>query len=129
MTIRNPKKFVESLWDWGFLDNCFGQTKIKVTDIDGIVERNGHFLVIEGKDEGVPIPYGQKRMFEVMHKTNLFTIIQVWGPANNPTHYKLMIPGIEYKKVPCELKDIQRVVNQWFEFANRTNVEVSVFKK
>jgi len=38
--------------DWGFLDNSFSG-KIRVSDIDGIVEVNGHLLILEWKGKYV----------------------------------------------------------------------------
>ena len=64
MTIKNLEAFVENLWDWGFLDECFPGTRIRVTDIDGLVERNGHFLLIEAKSPGKDIPTGQRILFD-----------------------------------------------------------------
>jgi hypothetical protein len=41
MTINKLDAYVAGLWDWVCLDGCFGDTKIRPTDIDGLVERRG----------------------------------------------------------------------------------------
>lgn len=49
MTIRDINHFINALWDWGFLDGCFGDSKSRVGDIDGIVGHCGEILLLEGK--------------------------------------------------------------------------------
>lgn len=86
MTIRNMNSFISSLWDWSILDGCFGNTKIGVSDIDGVVERNGHTLFLETKRPNVPIPLGQHVMFDTWRKTGFATVIVIFGQADNPQH-------------------------------------------
>jgi hypothetical protein len=85
MTIYWPDTYLRSIWDWKILDGCFPRG-IRPTDIDGWVELCGYFLVLEGKGPGVPVPEGQRRAFNRMHRWNqiipgLFTIIVIWGDA------------------------------------------------
>ena len=61
--IRNLDYFKASIWDWTWLNGAFGGTQIRVSDIDGMVERRGHFLMIEGKKGGV-VSGGQEIMFQ-----------------------------------------------------------------
>lgn len=63
MNIRNLSAFNASVWDWSFLNGAFGGTNIRVSDIDGMVERRGNFLMIEGKKGGV-VSGGQGIMFD-----------------------------------------------------------------
>ena len=81
MTINNMDQYIKSLWDWAFLDKCF-RYGIKVTDIDGCVERKHNLLFLETKLPKVKIPYGQQRLF-----TNLAMyhhVIIIWGEKNIP---------------------------------------------
>jgi len=85
VTIRNPKAFLDSIWDWAPLKGCLPRG-IEPTDIDGWIEVGGYFLVLEGKAPGVPIPTGQAAAFARMVRWNkivpqLFTIIVIWGDA------------------------------------------------
>ena len=50
--------------NWAIFNECFKPTKIKITDIDGVVERNGWFLFIEVKQNTKDIPMGQRILFE-----------------------------------------------------------------
>jgi hypothetical protein len=63
--IRSRETVAERLWDWGFL-NAALPGQIRPMDLDGIVEKNGQFLVLEGKPLGHDLPTGQKITLEKM---------------------------------------------------------------
>ncbi len=113
-TIRNIDTFVHTLWDWACLDGCFGQTRIKPTDVDGLIERRGKFLLIEAKSPGVTIPTGQSIMFDSLLKTGVFTIIVVWGQSNNPE--RLQIWG--NRPITANLEIFREKVTQWYKTTN-----------
>jgi len=69
----------DGVFDWSWLEGCFGDTKIMPMDIDGIIERKGHFLVFETKEKGKPIPQGQKILLRALYDTGCFTICILWG--------------------------------------------------
>jgi len=50
--------FNRRLWDWAPYNDCFDRG-IRISDIDGVVENNCHFLFIEGKPPGILLPKGQ----------------------------------------------------------------------
>ena len=50
--------------NWAIFNECFRPTKIKFTDMDGVVERNGQFLFVEVKQNTKSIPIGQRILFE-----------------------------------------------------------------
>ncbi len=121
MTINNLDKYINTLWDWGFLDGCFGKTGIRVTDIDGMVERNGRFLVIETKSNGANIPIGQQRMFQAMADDGKFTVIVVWGDANQPTKMRITAHNgtrVVIVEKPANIEDLQDAVKRWFVYAD-----------
>ncbi len=118
MTINDPVKFCAGLWDWAILDGCFGETKIKPTDVDGLVERHGKFLVFETKSPGVSIPFGQTITFKSMVSTGVFTIIVVWGETNKPIKALLYTRHGETVYDPCDIDRFRNIVSQWFKYAN-----------
>ena len=63
MTIKDINGYVRTLWNWDCLVDCFGNSKIMPSDIDGFVERNGRFLVIETKSPGTELLPGQARAY------------------------------------------------------------------
>lgn len=121
MSIRNSKAFVDSLWDWSCLDGCFGDSKISVTDIDGFVERNGQFLVIEGKGFGVPIPKGQEITFQRMVESGLFTVIIVWGKPLKPQKIRVLNQHFDRTYDDASMFRLRDTVRQWFEHVNLVN--------
>jgi len=114
MTINNPEVYMNNIWDWAILDGCFGDTRIKPTDIEGFVERNGQFLVIECKSPGVQVPIGQQITFYNLIKTGVFTVLIVWGKANEPEELQFW----SKRKMKADLNKFREMVGRWFEFAN-----------
>lgn len=120
MTINNLDKFIDGLWDWGILQGCFGGTKIQPSDIDGLVERNGNFLVLEGKHPGVKLNQGQLMTFNSMINTGLFTVVVIWGKNNYPIEMLVMYPPpLQSKQGKASIEDLRRVVSWWFRYANK----------
>jgi hypothetical protein len=135
MTIRDPVGYCNSLWDWAFLNDCFGNTNIKVSDLDGFasseddhveqkqghVHRNGHWILFETKGNGVGITDGQKISHSDMARVG-FTIVYLWGPANKPTAMQIWYEGLDRPEAvqsPVSLDDIHALVCRWFIYANR----------
>jgi len=104
--------------DWGFLDQSFSG-KIKVTDIDGAVEANGHLLIIEWKGIGVPIPIGQKIMFEKITARSDITVYVVNGdPAKNePITVQIFFDGSGGKVQQCNQAKLQNLCTRWETYA------------
>ena len=88
--LRDTQKFQEYWWDWTFLNPAFDYG-IRVSDLDGIVERHGQFLVLEGKrlvgeSPAHPlIPLGQQRLHDALCSSGTFEVAVLWGvPPNGP---------------------------------------------
>lgn len=118
MTIRNLKAYVDGLWDWGFLDICFAPTKVKVSDVDGIVERNGHILYLEAKSLGKGIPDGQRIMLRSLAQHGC-TVVVLWGHKNDPREMMIWWPhSVEpADKITVDISDVQNFVRSWFAWA------------
>lgn len=119
MTIRDMRKFAASVWDWAILDGCFGDTKIRPTDIDGCIERNGQSLFIETKGSGVPVPEGQVIMFKNWVRTGVISVMVIWGETNKPEEMMMYTPFGEKKRHPIDLEGLRSVVARWFDWANK----------
>lgn len=89
MTINNPDLYMAGIWDWSILDGCFGETHIKPTDIDGLVEHNECFLLLETKQPGAQLPRGQELMFRALVKRAGAVVIVIWGERNNPERLRV----------------------------------------
>jgi|SRR3990172_10311647 len=116
MTIHDKQIYMDKLWDWGFLDRCFEPTRIRLTDVDGIVERRGHFLLIEAKSPGKDVPTGQQIMFNHLSAIPNWTILVIWGEAPDQP-ISCMIWGKE-KQIASQ-DTIRQIVSRWFEEANK----------
>lgn len=109
MSIRNITAFVDALWDWGFLDKAFAPSRIKVTDVDGLVESGNHFLFLEGKGKGKAIPRGQEILFERLTARG-DTVLILWGDPGDPTHMSIF-PAAPQE---CTQEDVFAFVRGWY---------------
>lgn len=116
MTINNFEHLQNSVWDWSILDGCFGNTKIKVSDIDGIVESKGKFLVLECKFRPTdPVKTGQEILLKALTATKLFTAIVLWGDKT-PEAMQIYYPnGIITDKRKANLHDLRDIVERWYK--------------
>ena len=100
--IRSIEEYTRSIWDWSWLNECFSPTPIKISDVDGVVERYGHFLFFEGKGirpsgEMVTVGLGQRILQNALFATDRVSIITLWGKSNNGLHEQhRLIKGITY---------------------------------
>lgn len=118
--INNPKAFMAGVWNWNILKGCFGETKIRPTDIDGCVERNGQTLIIETKAPNVSVPMGQFMTYETWARSGLFTVIVVWGKTDNPTAMMVFNrDGIITPKAAVTLEQFRGFVAAWYAWANQ----------
>ncbi len=115
MSIYNKDAYFASLWDWKILKGCFGNTLIEPTDVDGLIERNGKFLLLETKLPGVKINKGQEIMFDNLIKINGFTILVIWGHPGCPEQLQFWRRKI-YK---ADIKLLRTMITRWFQFANK----------
>lgn len=114
MTIRDLDKYVARLWNWAFLDNCFGATRIRVTDLDGLVEHHDCFLFIEAKGIGAQVPRGQQRLFNALKRRGDAVLI-LWGDPGEP---RLMSWWPKPSR-PCTTEEVQAEVSRWFAWSER----------
>lgn len=119
MTIRDIDKFIDSLQDWAILDGCFGQTRIKPSDIDGFVERRGRCLFLEGKGLTASLPTGQAIAFSTLAKQGN-TVIVFWGKDHEISRMQVMTQSDPSGTVkPSSLEGLRGAVKAWYEEANR----------
>ena len=115
MTIRSFEDLERNTWDWACFDGCFGDTKISMSDIDGVVERNGQFLVIETKSTGTPVPMGQSIMFSSFTRLPEFRVLVVWGKPGHVTHMQRWGGSIH----EATTEDFRDTVKEWWKRVNK----------
>ena len=119
--IRNGINFIRSWWDWTPYNDCFGDTHIRISDIDGIVERHGHFLWIETKRPGEIITKGQEILHNALINTGVFCVLLLWGEVDAPERYRLIFEGGKTEEhIAMGTEDIKDVIKRWFEWANKS---------
>jgi len=136
-TIKHPNTFLNSpaagfdgVFDWSWTKGCFSNNNITPMDIDGMVERRGHFLVFETKGVGVPVPKGQLFTFESLYATGNFTIIFIEG-KNSPERAKVWCEsgfenGLKMNNHSgTDAEKLSMFVKKWYNYANSTR-KVSV---
>lgn len=105
-------------WDWTPFNACFGTSGIRVSDVDGFVERNCCFLFIEGK----PDPdcwencRGQRWAYERLAKQPNTYVLVLYGEPNEPVSYEWVGRGaVRPGDQPAAIEQVSR----WFQWANR----------
>ena len=135
MAIIYPERFQEAqpagfdgLFEWDFLKEAFVPTKIEPMDLDAIVERRMRFLVFETKDEGVPIPQGQRITLESLVRTGFFTVIVTRGKTVQSINgWEAWYLGNKSMSVKKKWHDgnsnaLTDFVRRWFQWANNRGV-------
>jgi hypothetical protein len=118
MNIRNVKHYVDSFWDWSPLNDCFGGTDIRVTDVDGSIERHGRYLHLETKQPGTDILFGQSMFYEGLVNAG-HSVLFMWGPVNDPRKLYLVTPHRQKVYDPADWSTVQQVVGEWFKWADK----------
>ena len=102
-------------------EDCFGG-KIRPTDIDGAVERNGHFLIFEWKRNGADIPTGQRIFFEKLSSKPGITVFVVWHDTATPsaiTKAGMFKDGRWKGEKKTDLEGVRKACREWFEKVNQ----------
>lgn len=125
MTVLYPARFQQAkpagfdgLFDWDFLKGAFGPV-IMPMDLDGVVERNGRFLVFETKEPGKTIPRGQEISLKALCATGIFTIFVLYGKtANALTRMEEWHAMKETIHEPVTPEIVWARANQWFKYVS-----------
>lgn len=115
--IRDIEGVIRGMWDWGFINEAFAPTKIRTSDIDGIVERRGYFLILEGKPLGATLAQGQEIMLRKLADTPRFTVILVEGEAPN-TVWRLTDIG-RNRSWDADNAELVATCRRWFELVEK----------
>lgn len=90
------------------------------TDVEGFVERNGKFLILETKAPGVQLKLGQMITFRRLIDTGFFTVIIIWGQTNEPEEILTLTTNGENKHQDANVGMLRGFVSTWFDWANQT---------
>lgn len=117
--IRDSEIYTKSFWDWTPYNECFSGTNIRISDIDGIAERHGHFLWIETKRPGQKINAGQDILHKMLTENGSFTILILWGEINDPRNCRIVYENGLVKEWQINgTEGAKEIVSRWFKWAN-----------
>src|SRR5216684_1480878 len=109
----------DQLPDWGMLDGCFGDTRVKPSDIDGYIYQRGKCLFIEKKHPNGWITSPQLRSIEgLVLQGNSF--VAIWCTRTDGADISLMrtwgIPGYpESRPFEASLEVFREAVKAWWK--------------
>ena len=111
--LHSLENFMESWWDWSFLNDCFGDSKIRVSDTDGTVEHNHQFLTLETRAPGEGLDRGRWLWCERRVESGVDTIFLLWGQPNDAREMSIFPGG----KFAATAETIRSHVKAWYEAA------------
>lgn len=116
--------YMDTLWDWSPFNDCFGDSGIKISDVDGIVERNGHFLILDGKRPNLrgqrEISDGHRLLYRRLAIFGVSVIVFHGQPPSDVQYIRQWLPGGEFvQERPCDLDGLRDLVAEWFVRADR----------
>jgi hypothetical protein len=120
-TIRNREAFLGGLWDWAVLDGCFGGTRIRPTDVDGLIERHGCFLFLEAKPPGGTLSQGQQITLRALSRQPRTCVLVIYGDPAEQTVVRItrMWQGRIEEQADPSLETFRRLVVRWFDWADK----------
>ena len=108
--------------DWSIFNDCFGPTKIRVSDIDGVVERNGRVLFFEWKQKRQIDP-GQTILFKrLSEKDHVMVVVLVGHTRTTITGMKVFNKGNESDWSALDTLGAQKKVDRWFNRSNASRL-------
>ena len=91
------------------------------SNVDGIAERNGHFLIMEWKRDKEKVSEGQKRLLQALAANPKFMVVIIYGNTDNGTiidsFWMLTPEGKPYKR-GVGFDSFKQFYRQWYSFAD-----------
>lgn len=121
MSEVDPYKYGEPWHDFAVFTGCFGDTRIMPTDVDGIVERRGRFLLMEFKTLGKLVSTGQMITLKRLARLPMFTVVVIWHESAAIhdtkvfTEMQILPSG---KKELVTTNDVRAFVSEWYAAAD-----------
>jgi hypothetical protein len=91
------------------------------SNVDGILERNGQFLILEWKRPKEKISEGQRIMLQALAAKPSFMVVIVYGNTDNETvvdSYWLLTPEGKPVKSGIGFNSFKEFYRQWYELAD-----------
>ena len=91
------------------------------SNVDGILERNGQFLILEWKRSGEKVSEGQRIMLQALAAKPSFMVVIIYGNTDNETvvdSYWLLTPEGKPVKTGISFESFKQFYRQWYEWAD-----------
>jgi len=91
------------------------------SNVDGILERNGQFLILEWKRPGEKVSDGQRIMLQALAAKPSFMVVIIYGNTDNETiidSYWLLTPEGKPVKTGIGFESFKQFYRQWYELAD-----------
>ena len=91
------------------------------SNVDGICERNGKFLIMEWKRPGEKVSTGQKILLQTLAKKESFMVAIIYGNTDNETvidSYWVLTPDGTPVKRGIGFDSFKQFYRQWYELAD-----------
>lgn len=82
-------------------------------DMDGWAEINGHFLFVEFKSPGAPIPMGQKMALERLSRLPKCSVLVVFADENLVSGYQWILNGKWKSEMTADVDQVRNLVRVW----------------
>lgn len=115
--LRDVLRHAQSKWSWAWLVPAFGDSRISPTDVDGFVERNGQFLVLECKPVLEAMPQGQRLALTALARIPVFTVLILIGNPPDDPRELITLPNWDVRE-PVTQEQMIETVRRWYEWAN-----------
>jgi hypothetical protein len=96
-------------------------TAFMPSNVDGICERNGQFLIMEWKRSGEKVSTGQKYLLQALAKKEGFIVVIIYGDTDNETvinNFWVLNPdGIPVRR-GIGFESFKQFYRQWYELAD-----------
>ena len=119
--IYNRKAFFKCLpdgfdgeFEWDFLKDVW-KGKIEPMDFDCVVERHGHFLVIETKSEGQKIGDGNALTFQALLRSPAWRLMVLYGKLPNEISEVFIYERgqLLYHKQDADTQTVRSLCHEW----------------
>jgi len=90
-------------------------------NVDGILERDGQFLILEWKRPGERVSEGQRIMLQALAAKTSFMVVIIYGNTDNETvidSYWLLTPEGKPVKSGIGFESFKQFYRQWYELAD-----------
>ena len=91
------------------------------SNVDGIAERNGYFLILEWKRPGEKMSEGQKRLLKALAANTKFMVVVIIGDTDEGTNiqefWQYSTDGVPFK-AGIGFGSFKEWYRLWYEFAN-----------